>query len=184
MCLAYASVVVADLKDLMVPPIGTAVVDLKHLLYNQIMGSTRGLQSEDLVYKLFTEVERWVLKMDAGQEQQHLLDLARHLGMKGTDIRLTLLKGMETSREVPVPYPAFRWFWKTVMAYRWTSPQHINVLEMTAAASSIQVGQALSHKVHQCHRLDGGALGHHQRTIVVRPNEPNTSTNHGGGAGS
>ena len=79
----------------MVPPIGMAVVDLKHLL-----------QSEDLVYKLATEVERWVLKMDAGQEQQHLLDLACHVGMKGADIRLTLPKGMETSREVPVPYPA------------------------------------------------------------------------------
>ena len=41
MCRAYTSAVIADLKDLMVPPIGTAVVDLKHLLYNQIMGSTR-----------------------------------------------------------------------------------------------------------------------------------------------
>ena len=138
MCLAYASAVVADLKDLMVTPIGTAVVDMKHLLYNQIMGSTRGLQSEDLVYKLVIEVEKWVLQMDEGQEHQHLRDLARHVGLKGTDIRLTLPKGMENSREIQVPYPAFRWFWKTVLAYRWTSTQHINVLEMTAILAELR----------------------------------------------
>ena len=138
MCLAYATAVVADLRDLMVTPIGTAVVDLKHLLYNQIMGATRGLQSEDLVYKLVLEVEKWVLQMDAGQEHKHLCDLARHVGLKGTDIRLTLPKGTETSREIQVPYPAFRWFWKTVMAYRWTSQQHINVLEMTAILAELR----------------------------------------------
>ena len=113
-------------------------MDLKHLLYNQIMGSTHGLQSEDLVYNLVTEVEKWVLRMAQGQEHQHLQDLARHVGLIGTDIRLTLPKGMERSREVPVPYPAFRWYWKTMMAYKWSAPQHINVLEMTAILAELR----------------------------------------------
>ena len=41
-------------------------------------------------------------------------------------------------REVFVPYPAFRWFWKTVLAYRWGSAQHINVLEMTAILAELR----------------------------------------------
>ena len=50
LCVAYADAIIADLRALMIPPLGTAQFDLPHLLYNQIMGAARGLQSEDLVY--------------------------------------------------------------------------------------------------------------------------------------
>ena len=30
------------------------------------------------------------------------------------------------------PYPSFAWLWRTLVAYRWRQPQHINTLEVSA----------------------------------------------------
>lgn len=76
LCVAYADAIIADLWALMIPPLGTAQFDIPHLLYNQIMGAARGLQSEDLVYRLVLEVGNMVRHMDSGDEQKHLANLA------------------------------------------------------------------------------------------------------------
>ena len=156
MCQAYASAIAADLKDLVVPPIGTAKMDLSHSLYNQIMGSTRGLQSEDLVCKLVMEVQKLLSTMKPGQEGEHLADLGRHVGLKGTDIRLVATKESKSGREVMTPYPAFQWFWRTMMAYRWATSQHINVLEMTAILAELRrrARSALCFKTRYVHVID------------------------------
>lgn len=138
MCRRYAEAIVEDLKSLTVTPVGTAQMDLNHMLYTQILGATRGLQSEDLVYRLIQQIIDILAQMGENQEQQHLEFLARQVGLKGTDIRLVVPKETADEREVMVPYPAFRWFWKTMMAWRWSAPQHINVLEMTSVLAELR----------------------------------------------
>lgn len=137
-CVAYAGAVVADLRALMIPPLGTAQFDLPHLLYNQIMGSARGMQSEDLVYKLVVEVEEMVRHMELGDEQRHLAGLARHLRLKGTDARLLSPKEETNGREVLVPYPAFRWNWRSCLAHEWPSQHGLRGLEMVAMLAELR----------------------------------------------
>ena len=131
-------------------------MDLSHSLYNQVMGSTRGLQSEDLVCKLVMEVQKLLSTMKPGQEGEHLADLGRHVGLKGTDIRLVATKESKSGREVMTPYPAFQWFWRTMMAYRWATSQHIKVLEMTAILAELRrrARSAFCFKTRYVHVID------------------------------
>eukprot|EP00438_Fugacium_kawagutii_P018783 Skav201312 [mRNA] locus=scaffold1490:109079:114118:- [translate_table: standard] len=138
MCRRYGDAIAADLLSLTVSPVGTARMDLNHMLYTQILGAARGLQSEDLVYKLIQQIVDILGGMEHGQEEKHLAFLARQVGLKGTDVRLVIPREMADEREVMVPYPAFRWFWRTMMSWKWTTPQHINVLEMTSILAELR----------------------------------------------
>eukprot|EP00435_Cladocopium_sp_Y103_P023558 s3031_g5.t1 len=137
-CVAYAGAIVADLRALMVPPLGTAQFDLAHLLYNQIMGSARGMQSEDLLYKLVIEVEEILRHMEIGDEPKHLAGLARHLKLKGSDARLLSPKEETNGRELLVPYPAFRWCWRRQITRMWPSKRGIRVLEMISMLAELR----------------------------------------------
>eukprot|EP00435_Cladocopium_sp_Y103_P024511 s1749_g6.t1 len=138
MCRAYARAVVADMQDFMLTPMGRAPVDLPHLLYSQIMGATRGIQSEDLVYKLIQGVTQMLSLMSEGNELAHLEHISRQVGLRGTDLRFVIPRDGTSERDVLIPYPAFRWYWKTALAFKWSSQQHINVLEMTAALAELR----------------------------------------------
>ena len=75
--------------------------------------------------------------MTEGNEQDHLAWLIRQVGLRGTDVRITM-PGDQIQREVVYPYPAFRWLWRTVLSYRWSASQHINVLEVTAVLTEFR----------------------------------------------
>lgn len=99
MCRAYARAIVADMRDFLITPIGRAPVDLQHLLYSQIMGSTRGLQSEDLVHGMVIGVEKMVSHMWEGNERARLERFADKLGCEeqtcgSSCLRMELPRGM------------------------------------------------------------------------------------------
>lgn len=61
----------------------------------------------------------------------------RQVGLRGTDVRISV-PDSAADREQALPYPAFRWLWRTVLAYRWEHPQHINILEVTAVLTEFR----------------------------------------------
>lgn len=94
-------------------------------------GATKGLQNELLVSKVTSRVAALAKDMVEGKENEHLHTMMRRVGLRGTDVRIGL-KDTDLDREVNTPYPAFRWLWRTVLSYKWSSEQHINILEITA----------------------------------------------------
>eukprot|EP00435_Cladocopium_sp_Y103_P033001 s3520_g8.t1 len=130
LCVAYAEAILADQRALMIPPLGTAQFDLPHVLYNQIMGAVRGLQSEDLVYALVLEVDNMVRHMDLGDENRHLSTFVLKHWLKGTDPNLMGPRELINGRGVLSPYPAFRWDWHTRACHTWQSNQRPEVMQL------------------------------------------------------
>eukprot|EP00435_Cladocopium_sp_Y103_P047649 s3307_g14.t1 len=149
LCVAFARAIVADQRALMIPPLGTAQFDLPHLLYNQIMGAARGLQSEDLVYALVMQVEDMVRHMDAGDEQRHLSQYVMRQWLKGTVARLAKPKELVNGRGVIPPYPAFRWFWHTRMSHTWPERHPLEVLQMIGVLAELRRRSQSCHYFHQ-----------------------------------
>ena len=136
-CVAYAKALRANLKAITPEPFGNFPRSLESLVYTQIRGATRGLQDEAHVNRVVRAVAYTLEKMNPGEEAIHLKSLMRQVGLRGTDIRISL-PNEEVGKEVVYPYPAFRWLWKTVLSYRWSSSQHINILEVTAALTEFR----------------------------------------------
>ena len=130
-CVTYAAALAAELADVTPAPVGTAPVSLEGIIYTQVRGATKGLQNEQLVSKVTSRVAALAKEMDTGKEADHLHEMMRRVGLRGTDVRVGL-KETDLDREVNTPYPAFRWLWRTVLSYKWSSEQHINILEITA----------------------------------------------------
>eukprot|EP00438_Fugacium_kawagutii_P014986 Skav210164 [mRNA] locus=scaffold5301:42844:43734:- [translate_table: standard] len=131
-CKKYAGALKREFKKKMVTPLGNAARDFNNMIYSQIRGATRGLQDETYVMKVVVSVRQILETMNADEEQQHLRWLMRHVGLRGTDVRLSVEGHEASKRESQTPHPAFRWLWKTVLSYRWGSSQHINILEASA----------------------------------------------------
>ena len=74
-------------------------------------------------------------RMVAGQEAVELEQLLRNAHYRGTDIRLTVEHHHEHQL---IPYPAYRWVWRTQMAFKWKQEGHINELEAQALASHVR----------------------------------------------
>ena len=110
---------------------------LESLVYTQVRGATRGLQDEQYVIRVVSAVCHTLTSMTESGEDAHLRWLLRQVGLRGTDVRISV-PDEQLSREVVYPYPAFRWLWRTVLSYRWSSEQHINVLEVTAVLTEFR----------------------------------------------
>ena len=136
-CTAYAKALAAQLRNLTPDPLGTYPRTLESLVYSQVRGATAGLQDEVHVNRVVNVVVHTLQSMEEGQERQHLAWLMRQVGLKGTDIRLSV-NSNELDRETVFPYPAFRWLWRTILAYKWQNPQHINILEVTAVLTEFR----------------------------------------------
>ena len=95
------------------------------------------MQDENHVRRTVNAVVHTLEKMTEGSEADHLKWLLRNVGLGGTDVRLTV-PDEQITREVVHPYPAFRWLWRTVLSYRWSAEQHINVLEVTAVLTEFR----------------------------------------------
>ena len=74
-------------------------------------------------------------KLVAGQETVELEHLLRCAHYRGTDIRLTVEHHHEHQL---IPYPAYRWVWRTQMAFKWKQEGHINELEAQALAAHVR----------------------------------------------
>ena len=86
----------------------------------------------DAVAALLARLE---LSMVAGQERTHLRSLLRSASYRGSDVRLVLELGEESDPQLhEVPYLAMRWHWKTILAFPWKQPAHINELELGTVA--------------------------------------------------
>ena len=131
-CVAYAAALKQALHQRLPPPVGGLEPDFGNLIYSQVRGATRGLQNEDFVLKVVKGVKDILNTMGKGEEREHLKQMMRYVGLRGTDVRLTVKHEEIERKETVIPYPAMRWLWRTVMAYRWSEKQHINILEATA----------------------------------------------------
>ncbi len=137
-CKCYAAAAKAEMLKLLPAPVGSAELSLQNQLFTQIRGATRGLQDEGFVKFVCDGVLKLLETMNSGQEEEHLRFLMRHVGLRGTDVRITVGGDDLERREALVPYPAFRWYWKTILSYQWAETQHINVLEATAVLAELR----------------------------------------------
>ena len=110
---------------------------LESLVYTQVRGATRGLQDEQYDIRVVSALCHNLTSMTESGEDAHIRWLLRQVGLRGTDVRISV-PDEQLSREVVYPYPAFRWLWRTVLSYRWSSEQHINVLEVTAVLTEFR----------------------------------------------
>eukprot|EP00438_Fugacium_kawagutii_P019534 Skav235667 [mRNA] locus=scaffold358:1062220:1062813:+ [translate_table: standard] len=118
-------------------PYGAYPVSLESLVYGQVRGATVGLQNEAHVNRVVATVAHCLKNMFEDNEDTHLAWLMRQVGLRGTDVRISIPDD-QAAREQVLPYPAFRWLWRTVLAYKWAQEQHINILEVTAVLTEFR----------------------------------------------
>ena len=131
-CVTYANALRSSLLKTIPGPVGNGESSSLAIIYSQVRGATRGFQDEKFVREICQGVFQILLTMKQGQEAEHLKFLMRQVGLQGTDVRLNVPTEEVEKKETLVPYPAFRWLWKAVLSYKWSEPQHINILEATA----------------------------------------------------
>ena len=131
LCLRYAEALKRSLVRKTPSPVGTAPRDSHTAIYSAIKRATRGLQDPEVAYVVAKKVNQMVETMVPGTERDHLSNLLREVSSRGCDIKLS---ASPDSGEFTLmaPYPAFVWLWRTLLAYRWMAPQHINTLEVSA----------------------------------------------------
>ena len=83
------------------------------------------------------ELRRWLATMSPGREVEHLRHLLRRADRRGSDVQLWTGELVRATRQA-APYPAFRWAWRAVSAYRWSEEAHINVLEVLAFVNLVR----------------------------------------------
>ena len=93
------------------------------------------MSNPELRGKVVSRILQEEQKLTAGAEKEALMHLLRNGHYRGTDVRLTVEHAQERQM---VPYPAYRWVWRTQMAFKWKQEGHINELETQALAAHIR----------------------------------------------
>ena len=137
-CVTYANALRGSLLRTIPGPVGNSQATSASIIYSQVRGATRGFQDEKFVREICQGVYQILHTMKRGKEHDHLKFLMRQVGLRGTDVRLCVPSEEVEKRETLVPYPAFRWLWKAVLSYKWSEPQHINILEATAVLTEFR----------------------------------------------
>lgn len=75
--------------------------------------------------------------MNPGDEAKHFQWLLQHALYRGTDVRLST-SDLYDPIPIKVPQLAFRWHWKTQLAFRRKSSQHFDSLELQALPIAIR----------------------------------------------
>ena len=102
---------------------------------DQLGQSTNRLSAEIVAAPIAALLARVEMTMVIGQERTHLRSLLRAASYRGTDVRLVGELGDDSAMHVhEVPYLAMRWQWKTILAFPWKQPAHINELELNTVA--------------------------------------------------
>lgn len=89
-CLAYAHGLRAQLKAIMPEPYGAYPVSLESLIYGQVRGANEGLQNESHVNTVVSAVTHCLKSMFEGNESVRLSWLMRQVGLRGTDVRISV----------------------------------------------------------------------------------------------
>ena len=95
-----------------------------------------------------------VEKLRQDPMKEHLKMLIRLIDHRGSDVRLET--GTVAVTRQDIPYPAFCWKWRCVMAYPWRQTQHINLLEFISLLNYLRhlVTSAKCHGFRMVHILD------------------------------
>ena len=131
LCQAYAAGLKRAFQKRTSVPHGTLSWDPKEAILAALRRSTRGFQRQDIADIAADEVLRVLRTMRPGHERRHLRGLLREICIRGTEVRFEATPE-DGSQALLVPYPAFKWQWKTRLSFPWKHPQHINVLEVSA----------------------------------------------------
>ena len=79
--------------------------------------------------KIGDEVQKLLTTVTCGKESERLSHVLEFCDFRGSEVSLREGTVSEGHRQV-IPYPAMVWAWRSVQAYAWQQPQHINVLEL------------------------------------------------------
>ena len=93
--------------------------------------STRGFSNPGVAAKVSDEVQKRLNTTICGKESRHLLHVMEFCDFRGSEVSLRDGTVSEGNRQV-IPYPAMVWAWRSVQAYTWQQPQHMNILELVA----------------------------------------------------
>ena len=115
--------------------------------------STRGFANPGVAANVSDEVQKLLTTTVCGKEAKHLLHVLEFCDFRGSEVSLRDGTVSEGNRQV-IPYPAMVWAWRSVQAYAWQQPQHINILELVA----------LSNYLRACVRVPGN---HSSRILHV-----------------
>lgn len=121
---------------------------VKVQVFSALKRSTKGMQSDEVANRVTEKVCHLIEDMKPGQETAHLKSLIRQVATRGCDIKLETAKS-ESQPAIMSPYPAFLWHWKTILSYRWSQPQHINVLEISAFLVELRRRTRVTSLLHQ-----------------------------------
>ena len=94
-----------------------------------LLHSTRGFSKPGVAAKISHEVQKLLKTVACGKESEHLLHVLEFCDFRGSEVSLRDGTVNEGHRQV-IPYPAMVWAWRSVQAYSWQQPHHINVLEL------------------------------------------------------
>ena len=130
-CTTYAAALRNAIGRRTSQPVGS--IDRDHLMavYSAVKRATKGLQRVVVAMRVATAVNDMLKDMCPGNEAQHLASLLRQVSTRGCDIKI-LVSPEDGEQTLMAPYPSFAWLWRTLVAYRWRQPQHINTLEVSA----------------------------------------------------
>eukprot|EP00438_Fugacium_kawagutii_P015911 Skav211119 [mRNA] locus=scaffold2659:123518:130322:- [translate_table: standard] len=131
MCKVYARALGVQVQRQHPSPQGDMPFDSETAIMSVLRSSTRGLQNEERALAAAKSVVEVMRTMAPGQEKSHLMDMLRHVSLRGTDVKLQS-EAEDGSESILAPYPAFLWEWTTKLAYPWKQAQHINELEVAA----------------------------------------------------
>ena len=94
-----------------------------------LLHSTRGFSKPGVAAKISEEVQNLLTTVACGKEAERLLHVLEFCDFRGSEVSLREGTMSEGNRQV-IPYPAMVWAWRSVQAYAWQQPQHINILEL------------------------------------------------------
>ena len=125
-----------------------------HWVLDQLASSTARLSGGAPREVATRRILQLLDQMQTGTEASHLQDLLRLVDYRGADVRLDMSWVAESRQDIP--YPAFCWRWKTTMAHKWATTQHINILEFIAVLNYVRKKSCSTsaHGVRFLHVLD------------------------------
>ena len=120
-----------------------------------LLHSTRGFSKPGVAASISNEVQKLLKTVSAGKESEHLLHVLEFCDFRGSEVSVRDSTVNEGHRQV-IPYPAMVWAWRSVQAYAWQQPHHINVLELIAFFNYLRacVRKPNNHCSRMLHVLD------------------------------
>ena len=120
-----------------------------------LLHSTRGFSKPGVAANIGNEVQKLLNTVSCGKESERLLHVLEFCDFRGSEVTIRDGTVNEGLRQV-IPYPAMVWAWRSLQAYAWKQPHHINVLEFNAFFNYLRacVRKPVNHSNRMLHVLD------------------------------